>query len=71
MSITRVVHTGTILENIHDIIHVLQNACIIQAAIVHIHVTDSRTYMGINCKFGEITKFIVCITQEYTFTQNQ
>ena len=72
---TRVAQTGTALENIYDIIYVLQNARTIQAAIVNIqavivniqavivniHVTNSRTHRGINSKFGETTKFIVCV----------
>ena len=53
--------TGTVLENIYFIIYILQNAYIIQAAIVHIHMSVLRIYIGINCKFEEIIELIFYI----------
>ena len=62
MGISRVARNRTALESMRYIINVLQDVCTIQVAVIHIHVTKSRRYRGINGKFGETIKPIECVT---------
>ena len=62
--ITTVARTGSALEIIQDIIHVL--------SYIHtVHVTNLRIYSGIQGRFGGTFELVVCVMKNNTFTQNQ